>query len=59
MKAPLLDLFSPEEDLSQGPWHGLADSLAAVRKAWGPRQGDFPVDNYVTAHQESHKKGLR
>ncbi len=39
VKAPLADLFSPEEDLSQGPWHGLADSLAAVRKSWNSNQG--------------------
>ena len=39
MKAPLLDLFTPEEDLSHSPWQGLAEKLAAVRNNWRPNQG--------------------
>ena len=39
VKAPLLDLFAPEEDLSHSPWQGLAEKLAAVRKKWRPNQG--------------------
>ncbi len=39
VKAPLLDLFTPEEDLSHSPWQGLAEKLAAVRNSWRPSQG--------------------
>ncbi|DBA85065.1 TPA: hypothetical protein ACH3X2_005790 [Trebouxia sp. C0005] len=39
VKAPLLDLFTPEEDLSHSPWQGLAEKLAAVRNIWRPNKG--------------------
>ena len=39
VKVPLLDLFTPEEDLSHSPWQGLAEKLAAVRNIWRPNQG--------------------
>ena len=39
VKAPLLDLFTPEEDLSHNPWQGLAEKLAAVRNNQRPNQG--------------------
>ena len=39
VKAPLLDLFTPEEDLSHSPWQGLAEKLAAVRNIWRHNQG--------------------
>ena len=32
--APLADLFSPEEDLRQGPWQGLEYHLTDVRELW-------------------------
>ena len=39
VKAPLLDLFSPEEELDQAPWRGLAQRLSAVREAWESDRG--------------------
>ena len=40
VKAPLADLFSPEEDLSQGPCQGLAEPLLVVHQLWQAQTGD-------------------
>lgn len=39
VKAPLADLFTPEEELHDGPCRGLADRLAEVRQTWQVSHG--------------------
>lgn len=41
VKAPLADLFAPEENIGNGPCRGLAERLEDVRKLWQVGDGKY------------------
>lgn len=44
VKAPLADLFAPEENMQNGPCRGLANRLADVHQTWKGSHGN-PVEH--------------